>query len=127
MVARCDLSGPCPTCGGGLTVTTESGEFTGRLRTVPFREIPEDRVRWQNHQRDSYALLADLVALGVLSHESVVILILDLEDGTVVPIGLATGTPINRRPLLDALAPQLRPRCSLPQREAAEALSLESR
>lgn len=127
MVARFDVFGPCPTCGGGLTVTTQSGEFSGRLQAVPFRDLPHDRVRWQEHQRDSYALLADLVALGVLSHESVVILVLEREDGTVVPIGLATGTPINRQPLLDALAPRLRPRCSLHQLTQPAALSWESR
>ena len=106
---------PCPICGGRVTIATQSDTLSGWLRVAPFAGLNSARVVWQEHQGEEYALIADLIALGVCAADSVLFLTLDRDDGSIVPLGLAVGARINRQPLLDALRPQLHPRCcSLP-------------
>jgi len=121
MPGRFDFVGACPECGGAVTIETRSGTHTGTLRVTPFAEIRGDgRIAWQAGQGEGFALMADLVRLGVLSPSALFYLTLETEDGTLIPVGVAGGTEVNRRPLLDVLALRLRPRCHLTQKAAVE-------
>lgn len=115
----------CPKCGGVVTIQIGDATVSGRLCVTPFRElVGERRVAWRADQGEEFALMADLVRLAVLACDTLYYLTLETDDRTLIPLGIAGGTMVNRRPLLDALEPRLHPRCSPAPRAFVEGPTL---